>query len=144
MAIHNKIKRKGASLSNCTDYQTHLYPITCNKTIGWHHITETFHRQHSSLYELRIEPTGFNFYSGALRMGPIRCPETLVRNYHYSLRNNPEERTTQLLLPGSLKSRPIFCSSLRVQIQISYPQNMSNYYSLYTVHCAHLYILMLW
>ena len=28
-------------------------------------------------------------------MGTIRCPETSVRNYHYSLRNNPEERTFQ-------------------------------------------------
>jgi hypothetical protein len=28
-------------------------------------------------------------------MGPIRCPETSVRNYHYSLRNNPGERTSQ-------------------------------------------------
>jgi hypothetical protein len=25
-------------------------------------------------------------------LGPIGCPETSVRNYHYSLRNNPEER----------------------------------------------------
>ena len=24
-------------------------------------------------------------------MGPIDCPETSVRNYHHSLRNNPEE-----------------------------------------------------
>ena len=27
-----------------------------------------------------------------LKMGHIGCPETSVRNYHYSLRNNPEER----------------------------------------------------
>jgi len=27
-------------------------------------------------------------------MGPIVCPETSVRNYHYSLRNNPEERVS--------------------------------------------------
>ena len=26
--------------------------------------------------------------------GPIGCPETSVRNYHYSLRNNPEERNS--------------------------------------------------
>jgi len=26
-------------------------------------------------------------------MGPIGCTETSVRNYHYSLRNNPEERS---------------------------------------------------
>ena len=25
-------------------------------------------------------------------MGPVGCPETSVRNYHYSLCNNPEER----------------------------------------------------
>ena len=27
--------------------------------------------------------------------GPIRCPETSGRNYHYSLRNNPEERSSE-------------------------------------------------
>ena len=27
-----------------------------------------------------------------LKMGPISCAETSVRNYHYSLRNSPEER----------------------------------------------------
>jgi len=26
-------------------------------------------------------------------MAPIGCPETSVRNYHKSLRNNPEERS---------------------------------------------------
>jgi hypothetical protein len=38
-------------------------------------------------------------------MGPIGCPETSVRNCHHSLRNNPEERGSQLLRGGSLKSR---------------------------------------
>jgi len=38
-------------------------------------------------------------------MGPVCCPETSVRNYHYSLRNNPEERSVYLLIGGSLKSR---------------------------------------
>jgi len=33
------------------------------------------------------------------RMGRIGCPETSVRNYHYSLRNNPEEHVL----------RPEFC-----------------------------------
>jgi hypothetical protein len=28
-----------------------------------------------------------------------------VRNYHYPLRNIPEERASRLLRPGSLKSR---------------------------------------
>jgi len=31
------------------------------------------------------------------KMGPICCPETSVRNCHYSLRNAPEERSSQLL-----------------------------------------------
>jgi hypothetical protein len=38
-------------------------------------------------------------------MGPIDCPETSVRNYYYSLRNNPEELSSHLLRDRSLKSR---------------------------------------
>ena len=38
-----------------------------------------------------------------LRMGPTDCSETSVRNYHYSLRNNPEERSSLLLRGGSLQ-----------------------------------------
>jgi hypothetical protein len=30
-------------------------------------------------------------------MGSIGCPETLVRNYYYSLRNNPEEHSSQVM-----------------------------------------------
>jgi len=33
------------------------------------------------------------------------CPETSVRNYYYSLRKNPEERSAHLLRGGSLKPR---------------------------------------
>jgi len=36
-------------------------------------------------------------------MGLIGCPETSVRNYHYSLRDDPEEGSSQLLSGGSLK-----------------------------------------
>ena len=35
----------------------------------------------------------------------IGCTETSVRNHHYSLRNNPEEPSSQLLRGGSLKTR---------------------------------------
>ena len=38
-------------------------------------------------------------------LGPIGCPETSVRNYHYSLRNDPEECSSHLLRDESLKSR---------------------------------------
>jgi len=43
-------------------------------------------------------------------MGPTGYPETSVRNYHYSLRNNREERSSQLLCGGSLKSLINFVS----------------------------------
>jgi len=32
---------------------------------------------------------------GPLKSGPIDFPETSARNYRYSLRNNPEERSSQ-------------------------------------------------
>jgi hypothetical protein len=38
-------------------------------------------------------------------MGPIDCPETSVRNYHYTLRKIPEERRYHLRRDGGLKSR---------------------------------------
>jgi len=40
----------------------------------------------------------FFFTSWPLKMGPKGCPETSVRNYHYSLRNNPEERSSRKVL----------------------------------------------
>jgi len=43
--------------------------------------------------------------AATLRIEPISCPETSVINYHYSLRNNTEERSSQLLGGGSLKLR---------------------------------------
>ena len=52
------------------------------------HTTETSHRPKSSLSKLRIGATSFLLDSLTLRMGPIAWPETSVRNYHYSLRNN--------------------------------------------------------
>jgi hypothetical protein len=40
-------------------------------------------------------------------MGLTGCPETTVSNYHYSLRNNSEERSSHLHGSGSLKSHKI-------------------------------------
>jgi len=37
---------------------------------------------------------------------------TQPSNYHYSLRNNPEERGSQLLLGGSLKSHGVMQNNL--------------------------------
>jgi len=38
-----------------------------------------------------------------LKMGPIGCPETSARNYHYSLDRDTEERSSHLLRSGRLK-----------------------------------------
>jgi hypothetical protein len=42
---------------------------------------------------------------GLLKVGPMGCPETSARNYHYSLCDNQEERSSYLLGDGSVKSR---------------------------------------
>ena len=42
---------------------------------------------------------------------PIGCPETSVRNYHYSLHNSPEERRSHPLRGGSLKPPTVIASS---------------------------------
>ena len=42
-----------------------------------------------------------------LKLGPIGCPETSVRNYCYTLCNSPEERCSHLLCSRSLKSRSL-------------------------------------
>jgi hypothetical protein len=41
-----------------------------------------------------------------LKKGPIGCPETSVRNYHYALRNNPEEHSSHLSLGVELHVTP--------------------------------------
>jgi len=46
-----------------------------------------------------------NFLPSALKIEPTDCPETSVRNYHYSLRNKPEGRSSHQLCSDSLKSR---------------------------------------
>ena len=51
-----------------------------------------------------LQGSRFFFYSCSLQMGRIGCPETMVRNYHYFLHNNPEECSSQLLHGWSLKS----------------------------------------
>ena len=42
---------------------------------------------------LSVQSSGFK-NSWNLRIGPIVCHETSVRNYHFLLRNNPEERSS--------------------------------------------------
>ena len=53
------------------------------------------------LYELNINSIL------AMKMGPMGCPETSVRKYHYTLRINPQVRRSHLHRFGSLKSRDV-------------------------------------
>lgn len=45
--------------------------------------------------------------SWSLKTRPIVCPVTFVRNYRYSVRNNPEERSLCLFRGGNLTSREL-------------------------------------
>jgi hypothetical protein len=49
----------------------------------------TFRDNRRSLFQGSVDYT-------PLKIGPIICPETSVKNYHYSLRKCPEERDTCL------------------------------------------------
>ena len=51
-------------------------------------------------------------------MAPIGCLETSVGNYHYSLCNNPEEGSSQLLDGESLRSRIFQTFSRRGQDKV--------------------------
>jgi len=64
-----------------------------------------FYRRFGTTYRARIQISIILLDSWLLNMGPIGCLETSVRNYHYSLRNDPEVRSSLLLRGGSLKSR---------------------------------------
>jgi len=64
-------------------------------------------------------------------MGSICCPETSIRNYHYLLRNSPEERSSHLFRGLSLKSRKAryechtFCCSSCFIGEINQPVSMT-------------------
>jgi len=68
------------------------------------HVVVIPYRRFETTYQSRFQGSGI-LDSIPLKMGPIGCPETSVKNYHYMLRNNPEERISHLLRGGSLKSR---------------------------------------
>jgi len=53
----------------------------------------------------RFGTTYRSHLQGPFRERTVSCPETSAKNYHYSLRNNTEERRSHLLRGGKLKSR---------------------------------------
>ena len=52
--------------------------------------------------------SGGNLLPNFLQNLSIGYPETSVRNYYYLLRNNPQERGSQLLRDRSLRSHILF------------------------------------
>ena len=55
-----------------------------------------YYRRFGTTYQPKLQWSRI-LSSRPLRTGPIRFSETSVRNYHYSLRNNPEEWSSQVL-----------------------------------------------
>jgi len=73
-------------------------------------VVATAYRRFGTTYRSHFQ--GSRPPKNPLNMESIRCPETSVRNYHYLLRNNPEEHSSHLLRGGSLKSRSVSISAL--------------------------------
>ena len=51
-------------------------------------------------------------------MGPIGCPETSVINYHYSLRNNPEEHSSVPTTSGQILEELFHIKMQRIRTNI--------------------------
>jgi len=66
-------------------------------------IVVIIYRHFGKTYRSHFKRSGIQDDSCPFKIGQISCPETSAKNYHYSLRNNPEERSSHLLRGGSLK-----------------------------------------
>jgi len=78
-------------------------PATYINPIGWHHATDAYHRPSSSLYKPVLDFPAFFLDSWQFKMRAMVCPKTLVRNYHYLLRKNPEEHSFQAKIYSIIK-----------------------------------------
>jgi len=86
------------SFQRCRSLKTEIFwPVTQQEVELPYRRFRTIYQSH--LHGSRILDSVLGFLT--LKMGPIGCPETSVRNYHYSLCNNPEERSSHLLHGGS-------------------------------------------
>ena len=73
-------------------------------------------------------------------MGLLGCPEIFVRNYHYTLRNNPEQCSSHLLCGGSLQSRTVNTRVGTLIVATIYLQLIQNRYmfrSFTLLQCSH-------
>ena len=71
-------------------------------------------------------------------MGPIGCPETSVRSYHYCLRDNPEERSSEgnlLFSEASISVLEPVCSTIQSVLKALSSRNDSRVVKLTTQLC---------
>jgi hypothetical protein len=62
-------------------------------------------RDNASAQFSRVKKSKNSWVSWPVKMWPIRCPETSVKDYHSKLRYTPEKRRSHQHRGGSLKSR---------------------------------------
>jgi hypothetical protein len=75
-------------------------------------------------YALNPYITPFFLDSRPLKMGRIGGPERMVRNYHYSLRNNPEDSSLLLFLYKAYRKFVLhlpFALVARQSVSVYYP-----------------------
>jgi hypothetical protein len=87
----------------CVRAQAHLYCVTPSIYFRTLPLTRTWALFALTISRLAPRDSSTNA-PWTLEMGPMGCPETSERNYHNSLRNNPETRSSHVLRGGSLKS----------------------------------------
>jgi len=73
-----------------------------------------------------------------LQDGPISCTETSVTNYHYSLLNNPEERSSHVYRRTNLKSRTMIFPSHSIQLVV-----FANIRHFLTEECCFVWVLFM-
>jgi hypothetical protein len=76
--------------------------VEIRSAVFWNRVVIPY-RRFGTMYQSHLQ--GSRNPTRPLKMGPIRCPETSVKDYHSTLRNNKEERRTHQHRGGSLKSR---------------------------------------
>jgi hypothetical protein len=106
------------SMAFCSDWNVRRY--TQNDILQWSECTALYAKWHSTvilLYDIihnetfSSDPTVRQYTQRDILQWSY-CTKKTVRNYHYSLRNNPEESISHLLRGGSLKPRTLQSLSL--------------------------------
>ena len=95
----------------------------------WCTVTQTWisHRRFCTTYRLHLQES--SLASFPLKMGPIGCPETSVRNYHCTSCIIPKEHRAHLQCVGSLKSYIFVCF-------LWFPNHRIKKFTFFYLHCV--------